>query len=283
MDDNNQNPPISQVEEINIDNLKYSDAAKYFESATFLTQPFLETTNTSWGVRAVWTHQGLPYMGAELRFEEGKGMEEQISDRFRIFVFRDGRATIQIEDEAGNMVTKQMETDLGFRIEKGQRYSIHAENVSRILEASMPSPDDSQVHRENFQSQEYVARIGKPWGYELHFAQEGNPLMAKILHINEGDRLSEKAHRVKTESYWMLSGDCNMIMENSARELVTFPLEYDKGYTTSVGQRHRQQGTSDCEVFEVSTPERGKTWRIQDDYERPDETDAQRKLERGQM
>ena len=74
-----------------------------------------------------------------------------------------------------------------------------------------------------------------------------------------------------------------MIIENSNRELITFQLEYDKGYTTNVGQRHRQQGASDCEVFEVSTPERGKTWRIQDDYERPDETDVQRKLERGQM
>jgi len=283
MDDQNQIPQPNQLEEINIDNLKYSDAAKYFEAATFITQPFVETTNTSWGTRAVWTPQGLPYMGTELRFEEGKGTDEQISDRFRIFVFRDGRATIQIEDEAGNMVRKQMETGLGYSIEKGQRYAIHAENVSRILEAAMATPDDGQVHREKFQSQEYVVRIGKPWGYELHFGKEGDPLMAKILHINEGDRLSEKAHRIKTESYWMLSGTCNMIMENSNRELVNFPLEYDKGYTTNVGQRHRQQGATDCEVFEVSTPERGKTWRIQDDYERPDETDEQRKLERGQL
>jgi hypothetical protein len=55
MDDQNQSPQPNQLEEINIDNLKYSDAAKYFEAATFITQPFVETTNTSWGTRAVVT------------------------------------------------------------------------------------------------------------------------------------------------------------------------------------------------------------------------------------
>lgn len=270
------------TEEINIDNLPYSDAAKYFDPASFTTSPFVETSKTVWGERVVWTPQGLPYVGSELRFIEGGRMEEQISDRFRIFVFRDGRATIHMEDTQGNMLVKQMETNLGYRIHKGQRYFINADNVSRIMEAVMADPWDGEVHREHFHSEEYVLRIGKPWGYELHFAHEDDPLMTKILHINVGDRLSEKAHRVKSESYWMLEGECSLIIENSTRQFVDFPLEYNKGYTVDVGQRHRQRGTTDCNVFEVSMPEGGKTWRIQDDYERPDETDAQRRLERGE-
>ena len=89
-------------EEINIDNLSYSDASKYFDPATFSTTPFAEVTKTPWGERAVFTPQGLPYVGSELRFNEGATLEEQVSDRFRIFVFRDGRAELTFEDPDGN-------------------------------------------------------------------------------------------------------------------------------------------------------------------------------------
>ncbi len=269
-------------QEINIDNLSYADAAKYFDPATFSVSPFVEVINTPWGQKAVFTPQGLPYVGAELRFNEGGKMEEVINDRFRILVFRDGKAKIHMEDPQGNMTVEQMETGLGYRLHKGQRYSIEAEVVTRIMEGTMPEPWTGDVHRNHFNSEEMVLRIGKPWGHELHFAKEDDPLMVKILHINAGDRLSEKAHRVKRESYWLLDGQCNVIVENSERQMVPVSLEYDKGYSTNVGQRHRQQAVTDCNVFEVSMPEGGKTWRVQDDYERPDETDEQRKLERGE-
>ena len=272
MDDNNQN----------IENLQYQEASKFFDPTTFGTEPFAETTTTQWGQKVTFTRPGLPYIGSELRFDEGKNMEETISDRFRIFVFRDGKASIFMEDANGNMAEKEMETWLGYRIHKGQKYFIKADNVSRVLEATMAEPWDGEVHREHFHYEEYVLRIGKPWGYELHFGKEDDPLMAKILHINQGDRLSEKAHRKKKESYWMINGECNILMENSSRELVQIPLLHEKGYSTNVGQRHRQQGVTDCELFEVSMPEGGKTWRIQDDYMRPDETDSQRRLERAQ-
>jgi hypothetical protein len=269
-------------EEINIDNLRYSDASKYFDAATFSVNPFVKVETTAWGERHLFTPEGLPYAGSELRFNEGGKMEEVVNDRFRILVFRDGRATLKMEDPQGNITDEQMEPGLGYRLHKGQRFSIEAHVVSRILEGTMSEPWGGDVHRDHFTSEEYVLRIGKPWGHELHFAKEDDPLMVKILHINAGDRLSEKAHRLKRESYWILDGQCNVISENSERQMLTFNLEYDKGYTTNVGQRHRQQAVTDCAIFEVSTPERGKTWRIQDDYERPDETDAQRKLERNQ-
>ena len=269
-------------EEINIDNLSYADAAKYFDSATFSVAPYVEIEKTAWGEKALFTPQGLPYVASELRFNEGGKMEESINDRFKILVFRDGKAKLIMEDPQGNMVTEQMETGLGYRLHKGQRYSIEAEVVSRIMEGTMPEAWVGEVHRNHFNSEEMVLRIGKPWGYELHFAKEDDPIMVKMLHVNAGDRLSEKAHRVKRESYWLLDGQCNVIAEDGNRQMVTFSLEYDKGYTTNVGQRHRQQAATDCNVFEVSMPEGGKTWRVQDDYERPDETDEQRRLERGE-
>lgn len=268
-------------EEIDINSLDYEAASKYFDPSTFSVAPFVRVDNFNWGEQHVFTPEGLPYIASELRFNEGGVMEEKINDRFRILVFRYGRATLRMEDQNGNMVEEQMETGLGYRLHKGQRYSIQAQVVTRILEGQMSEAWEGEVHRGHFHSEEYVLRIGKPWGYELHFAKEDDPLMVKILHINAGDRLSEKAHRVKRESYWILDGQCNVIAENSERQMITFNLEYDKGYTTNVGQRHRQQAVTDCAIFEVSTPEKGKTWRVQDDYERPDETDEQRRLERG--
>jgi len=44
-----------------------------------------------------------------------------------------------------------------------------------------------------------------------------------------------------------------------------------------IGQRHRHQAVTDCDVMEVSTPESGTTWRLEDDFSRPDETPEQRK------
>jgi hypothetical protein len=39
-------------------------------------------------------------------------------------------------------------------------------------------------------------------------------------------------------------------------------------------------GITDCDVVEVSTPELGTTWRLEDDFARPHETPQQRALER---
>jgi hypothetical protein len=41
-------------------------------------------------------------------------------------------------------------------------------------------------------------------------------------------------------------------------------------------------GVTDCEIFEVSSPEKGVTYRLEDDYKRPDETEEMRKKERAQ-
>ncbi|HSW89050.1 MAG TPA: hypothetical protein VLF89_01680 [Candidatus Saccharimonadales bacterium] len=133
-----------------------------------------------------------------------------------------------------------------------------------------------------FTNQPYVKKVDKPWGYELHWVPEGMPYMGKILHINAGKRLSLQVHDKKQESYWLLNGECDLVLENAQGELETIHLQKGAGYTTMVGQRHRHQAVTDCDVMEVSTPEAGTTWRLDDDFARPDETPEQRKLERGE-
>lgn len=129
----------------------------------------------------------------------------------------------------------------------------------------------------------YVKRIEKPWGYELHWVPEGMPYMGKIMHIKAGHRLSLQVHDKKQESYWLAAGECNLVVENAKGEMETIALEKGKGYSMVIGQKHRHEAVTDCDVVEVSTPEAGTTWRLEDDYNRPDETEEQRKKERGEV
>ena len=143
--------------------------------------------------------------------------------------------------------------------------------------------DPKNFDPSSFSTEGYVKKVEKPWGYEIHWVPQGMPYMGKVLHIDAGKRLSLQAHDTKQESYWLLSGECNLVLENNKGEFETIALEKGKGYTTVVGQRHRHQAVTDCDVLEVSTPEAGITWRLEDDYARPDETEEQRKKERGEL
>jgi len=135
---------------------------------------------------------------------------------------------------------------------------------------------------QDFDVEPYVKRIEKPWGYELHWVRAGEPYMGKVEHINAGARLSLQVHDQKQESWLLIHGQARAIWENSKGELVETELRPGQGYSTKIGQKHRLQGITDCDIVEVSTPEAGTTWRLEDDYERPDETPEERRKERGE-
>ena len=136
--------------------------------------------------------------------------------------------------------------------------------------------------KSSFSQESYVKRIEKPWGHELHWVPEDRPYMGKVLHINAGCRLSLQIHDKKQESWFLMSGQAKVVWENNKGELTETELQSGRGYSTSVGQKHRLVGITDCDVIEVSTPEIGTTYRLEDDYKRPDETEEQRAIERGE-
>ena len=143
--------------------------------------------------------------------------------------------------------------------------------------------DDQPIPRFDpggFTTGPYVKKIDKPWGYELHWVPEDAPYMGKILHINSGARLSLQLHDKKQESWFLMGGKAAVVWEDEKGALKQTELEPGKGYTTLIGQRHRLVGLTDCDVIEVSTPELGTTWRLEDDYARPHETPEQRERER---
>jgi mannose-6-phosphate isomerase-like protein (cupin superfamily) len=131
-----------------------------------------------------------------------------------------------------------------------------------------------------FSNDSYARRVAKPWGYEIHWVPESAPYMGKILHIDAGKRLSLQLHDQKQESWLIMQGSAKAVWENSAGELIETELQPGQGYTTQLGQKHRLVGITDCDILEVSTPELGTTWRLEDDYSRPNETPEQRQLER---
>jgi mannose-6-phosphate isomerase-like protein (cupin superfamily) len=106
--------------------------------------------------------------------------------------------------------------------------------------------------------------------------------MGKVLHINAGARISLQVHDDKSESWLLLSGRCKVVWENAGGQMEETELAPGHGYTCVTGQKHRLVGITECEIIEVSTPERGTTWRLQDDFQRPHETPEQRSLERGE-
>ncbi len=137
-----------------------------------------------------------------------------------------------------------------------------------------------QFDSSSFNNEAYARRVVKPWGYEIHWVPESAPYMGKILHIDAGKRLSLQLHDKKQESWLIMKGSAKVVWENAASELIETELQPGQGYTTQIGQKHRLVGVTDCDILEVSTPELGTTWRLEDDYSRPDETPEQRELER---
>lgn len=123
----------------------------------------------------------------------------------------------------------------------------------------------------------FVKRVEKPWGYELIFTPDGLPYTGKIMHVKGGTRQSLQIHDKKIETYYLASGRGGVIIENNEGGMVEIEFEKGKGYTTKVGQKHRIFAITDCDVWEVSTPEVGNTYRLEDDYNRPTETEQLRK------
>lgn len=140
--------------------------------------------------------------------------------------------------------------------------------------------DSPQFNTSTFKQESFAKRINKPWGYEIHWVPAELPYMGKVLHINEGARLSLQIHDQKQESWFLIKGKAKVIWEDNNGKLTETVLSEGVGYSTSVGQKHRLVGITDCDIIEVSTPELGTTWRLEDDYSRPDETEAQRAIER---
>jgi mannose-6-phosphate isomerase-like protein (cupin superfamily) len=109
-------------------------------------------------------------------------------------------------------------------------------------------------------------RVGKPWGHEIIFAHTER-YVGKILHIDEGHRLSRQYHRVKDESLTVLGGV--MGLEIGAPPAVERRLvRAGDAFRIPPGTVHRFVAVEVCDLIEVSTPELDDVVRIEDEYGR---------------
>ena len=113
-----------------------------------------------------------------------------------------------------------------------------------------------------------IARVEKPWGYELHWAKT-EKYVGKLIHVNAGHALSLQYHDLKDETIYLHTGK------------LLFEIQVDgklEGREMLPGERvhvtpktvHRMTAIEDSDIFEVSTPELHDVVRLEDRYGRED-------------
>lgn len=125
----------------------------------------------------------------------------------------------------------------------------------------------------------FQKKVEKPWGYELIYTPDDSPATGKVLHLNAGKRLSLQYHDVKRETLCLVKGQAMITLSDKNDKTIEIPMELNKGYHIMPGQVHRVTAVTDIDLIEASTPEKGNTFRIEDDAKRPTETEEMRKLE----
>ncbi len=112
--------------------------------------------------------------------------------------------------------------------------------------------------------------VEKPWGYEEIWAQTED-YVGKILHINEGHRLSLQFHNKKEETIRVMSGVLEVVYSSTRDgKLKSAILQEGESFHIVPFMVHRfcaTQGT-DVDLVEVSTNYLEDVERIEDDYDR---------------
>ena len=125
------------------------------------------------------------------------------------------------------------------------------QDVKQIFETLKQQHDDTGlVHR----------TIYRPWGYYTILAQ-GDGFLTKMIHVNQGQKLSVQSHKFRSEHWVVLSGTAKVILEG--KELILSP-----GHSIDIGVNaiHSLQNPykEDLKIIEV---QRGKPL-IEDDITR---------------
>jgi len=109
--------------------------------------------------------------------------------------------------------------------------------------------------------------VEKPWGQEEIWANNP-PYVGKILHINNGHKLSLQYHKNKDETIRVLSGILTLIVMNRTDGKV-FEMREGEVFHISPKLVHRMEARNgNVSVLETSTPELWDVVRLEDNYNR---------------
>jgi mannose-6-phosphate isomerase len=139
-----------------------------------------------------------------------------------------------------------------------------------------------------------ITTVPKPWGHETIWAKTDR-YVGKILHIKAGHALSVQYHNQKDETVYLLSGEMKYWVAKSGQraagsgpsglrtagtgetpiagrnpipEMTDVRLRVGDAFRITPGTIHYMEAVTDCDVFEVSTPELDDVVRIKDRYGR---------------
>ena len=130
----------------------------------------------------------------------------------------------------------------------------------------------SSTYRPNFCYDGIVSTVvSKPWGREVIFTSPDSLYTNKLISINHGCRFSLQYHNQKTETLTLISGQAELTLGPDKDHLSTQPMTLFEGVTIKAGEVHRVAAQTDCQIMEASTPEKGITYRLEDDYNRGNE------------
>ena len=113
-----------------------------------------------------------------------------------------------------------------------------------------------------------ITKVEKPWGYELHWAKTDR-YVGKLIHVNAGHALSLQYHNQKDETIFLWSGRMLFeIREQDGQRLEKHEMQPGQAVHVSPKTVHRMTAITDCDIFEVSTPELHDVVRLEDRYGR---------------
>ena len=111
-----------------------------------------------------------------------------------------------------------------------------------------------------------IAKVEKPWGYELHWAKTDR-YVGKLIHVNKGHALSLQYHNIKDETIYLHSGLILFEIQEGER-LVQREMRPGERVHITAKTIHRMTAIEDSDIFEVSTPELHDVVRLEDRYGR---------------
>jgi quercetin dioxygenase-like cupin family protein len=125
----------------------------------------------------------------------------------------------------------------------------------------------------------YFEQRDKPWGSEVVFTPIDLARVGKLIYVNKGAKLSLQYHTEKEETIMLLKGSALLWkgvkyeegMTDAQMQITKIPMQINSGYTIYSYIIHRLEALEDSVFVEVSSPEKGVTVRLQDDYSRRDE------------
>jgi mannose-6-phosphate isomerase-like protein (cupin superfamily) len=112
-----------------------------------------------------------------------------------------------------------------------------------------------------------VARVEKPWGYELHWALTDR-YCGKVLVVRAGEQLSLQYHEVKDETIYVQEGSVEIEIGQRDGLLSSEVAGPGRSFHLPPGTVHRIRALEDATLLEVSTPHLDDVVRLDDRYGR---------------